>query len=259
MRTLNRVYPMSVLPIQLRPTFPMDETRIQRMKREIIWRSPRLIFGQALGRFAGMFKAAGFDSETSFLNRCLDWWSDVDQELTARVVQRLVAESNIDQDDSIRTMIRHLERSGRAQYAISLGRVLLLKQHIERGLHQDGELTQRKEEIEVLVDSICQEVCNELFRIAESNEGLAKILTSRDPAQLEQASEQLKARHSRIMHAYATLHDTASQLAVEAEPVRQAARLENAVLDRLIENLREENELAKTVDDRIRNELPEVE
>ncbi len=239
----------------------MDESRIQRMKREIIWRSPRLIFGQALGRLAKSLQLAGFDSETSLINRSLDWWSGVDQDLTVQVMRRLVAESNVDQDDSIQAMIRHLERSGQVQYAISLGRVLLLKQHIERGLHRDGTLTKRKEEIEILVDSICQEVCNEIFRIADSDERLAKVLTSRDPQQLDDASDELKARHSRIMHAYTTLHDTATQLAIEAEPVPQNAggKLENAVLDRLIENLREENELTKAVDNRIRNELPEVE
>lgn len=248
---------MAVLPIQLRPTFPMDDRRIQRMKRELIWKSPRLIIGQALGRIAATLKSAGFESETGLVNRCLDWWSDLDQDLTAKVMQRLIAESNIAQDDSIQTMIRHLERGGQTQYAISLGRVLLLKQHIERGLHRDGLLNHRREEIESLVDSICQEVCNELFRIAESDESLAKVLTSRDPQQLEVASEQLKVRHARIMHAYASLHDTASQLAVDAEPVGiQTSRLENEVLDRLIENLREESETAKAIEDRIRTELP---
>ena len=251
---------MSVLPIELRPTFPLDEDRIRRMKRDLIWRSPRLVVGQALWRLATAVKAAGFSAETSLANRCLDWWSDIDQDLTAQVVRRLVDESNQSQDESIRTMILHLEDSGRTQYAISLGRVLLLKQHIESGLHRDGELTRRKKEIEKLVDSICQEVCNELFRIADSNDQLANILTSRNEQQLHEASDELRARHARIMQAYATLYDTANQLGVEYQPMTASSgqRIENAVLDRLIDNLREENELAKTVDERIRTELPRL-
>lgn len=249
---------MSLLPIELRPTFPLDENRIQRMKRDLIWRSPRLIFGQALGRMAAAFRDAGFDAETSLAKRCLDWWLDVEQDLTAQVVEQLVSESNNTQDESIRGMIRQLEDRGRNQYAISLGRVLLLKQHIEEGLHRDGQLTDQKVEIEKLVDSICQEICNELYRIATGHDQLANILTSRDSDKLDQASDTLRAQHTRIMHAYATLFDTASQLAVKAEPGPDT-KFENAILDRLIENLRDENEVARAVDHRMRNELPELE
>lgn len=250
---------MAVTPIQLRPTFPLDERRIQRMKRELIAQSPRLVWGQFVAYVAGKLRSAGFGSERGLIQNWLDWWANEEQELTARVVGRLVTQSNIDQDEAIHGMIRRLQNNGHVPYAISLGRILLLKQHIERGLHRNGVLSERKEQIEVLVDSICQEVCNELYLISDADEELAVVLTSRDPKRLEAANEELRDRQSRIMHSYATLHDTASHLAVEAEPVTsEITRIENSVLDRLIENLREENEIAKTIDDRIRTELPKL-
>ncbi len=253
---------MAVLPIQLRPTFPLDERRIQRMKRDLIAKSPRLIFGQCAAFVADRLLAAGFGAEGGLLRKWLDQWSNLDNELTAQVVRHLVAESNMKQDDVIRGMISRLKIDGHVQYSISLGRILLLKQHIEQGLHRNGVMSERKEEIEILVDSICQEVCNELFRIAEIDEGFAKVLTSREPKLLDESTESLKASHERIMHAYATLYDTASQLAVEAKPMdADSAKIPNVdgpVLDRLIENLREENEMAKTIGDRIRKELPDI-
>ena len=253
---------MAVLPIQLRPTFPLDERRIQGMKRDLIVQSPRLVLGQCAAFVADKLLTAGFGSERGLLRTWLDKWASLDDELTARVVQRLVAESNIDQDDAIRGMIGRLKQSGHAQYSISLGRLLLLKQHIEQGLHRNGVMSDRKEEIEILVDSICQEVCNELYRIAEADEELAKVLTSRDPKLLDEATEDLKSSQKRIMHAYATLYDTASQLAIEAKPMKVPEvgkkNVDGPVLDRLIENLREENEMAKTIGDRIRKELPDI-
>jgi len=255
---------MAVLPIHLRPTFPLDERRIQGMKRDLIVQSPRLIFGQCAAFVADRLLAAGFGSNQGVLRTWLDKWSSLDDELTARVVRRLVAESNADQDDAIYGMIGRLKQSGYAQYSISLGRLLLLKQHIEQGLHRNGVMSDRKEEIEILVDSICQEVCNELYRIAESDAELAKVLTSRDPKRLDETTEKLKASQKRIMHAYATLYDTASQLAIEAKPLSgssvgvTSSTMDGPVLDRLIENLREENEMAKAIGERIRTELPDI-
>ena len=206
---------MSVLPIDLRPTFPLDEDRIQRMKRDLIWRSPRLIVGQALGRIAASLKAAGINAETSLVNRCLDWWSDLEQELTAKVIRQLVTESNLEQDDSIRTMIRHLEQVGRTQYAISLGRVLLLKQHIEHGLHHDGELTDRKAEIERLVDSICQEVCNELFTYRRFPFSVGKHSDLTRPRKtrpgLQTAQSTTYADHARLHYAFRNRQPIGSQ------------------------------------------------
>ena len=251
---------MAILPIQLRPTFPLDEKRIEKIKRDLIWRSPRLIFGQFAARIAKSFRSAGVTHPTSLVMRCLDWWTEVDQELTSQVISYIVAESNSTQDRSIQSLVMRLKNDGHTQYSISLGRFLMLKQRIEGSLHHDGQLSERKEEIEILVDSICQEVCNEFARIAATDESLANVLTSRDPNQLDEVSDELRASHTRIMHAYSTLYDTVSQLAIDVTPLPDQRRnFDNATLDRLIENLREENEVAKSIDERIRSELPEIE
>lgn len=247
---------MPVIPIQLKPTFPLDEAKISRLKREAIWRSPGLLARRTVANFMH-FLAPTAD----FSKDVMAGWKDRDEELTARVVHQMIAESNDGQDEEIRKLVRNLNGVGKWQYAVSLGKFLLLKQHIETSLHQGSKLTDRKKEIEKLVDSLCQEVCQEIFEIATESDQLAEVLTSGDQSRLDTFSERVSTGHSRMMHAYATLSGTAERLVVLMEPGTErpdATERKKSELDRLIEVLREENEVSQAVDQRIRNELPRI-
>ncbi len=177
------------------------------------------------------------------------------------VLRGLIDESNRAQDAEIETLIDGLRQAGHAQYAISLSRFLLLKQHVEGQLHRDGRLTKRKEEVERLVDSLFREVCLQFQQLTHWKNRLGTVLTSRDPQALADLTERTNAGHERIMQAYATLFETSAQLGVLVSPgsARSEPRREIAELDRLIEHLREENDIARTVDERIRRELPSLE
>lgn len=247
---------MVVVPIKLRPTFPLDAQRIKRLKEITIWGSMKLLAIRTAATLAEPLRPKSGPLASIVLR-----WQQLDTELTAAVVQKLIYDSNLEQDRRIRSMVHNLEQSGKYQYSISLGKFLLLKQHIERELHRRGELSERKLEIEKLVDSIAQEVCNEIHGIANLDDAMAQILTSNNHNELNAMSDKVNAAHARIMHAYATLTETAEQLPASSA-IRQSSQGRGnkiddmPVLDRLIENLKEENQLTKTVNERIQRELP---
>ena len=247
---------MPVIPIRLSPTFPLDAAEIRKLKRQLIWRSPRLLAMRTFANLAGVLLP-----RSDFASDMKASWTESDDELTARVVQGLIARSNAGQDEKIRQLMRNLNGVGKWQYAISLGKILMLKQHIESDLHRDSRLTERKKEIEILVDSLCQEVCQEIYEIANLNDQLSEILVSGEQSRLDELTERVSKGHSRIMQSYSTLAGTANKLTVVLEPGTErpdAAQRKTSELDRLIEVLREENEVAQAVDRRMRDELPEL-
>jgi len=190
-----------------------------------------------------------------------DAWNEMEEELTARVVRQLVNESNVSQDEEIRKLMRNLNGVGKWQYAISLGKILLLKQRIESDLHRGSKLTERKKEVEILVDSMCNEVCQEIFDIAQLNDQLSEILTSGDQGRLDELTDRVSTGHTRIMRAYATLSGTSEKLTDVLEPGTErpdVTQRKKSELDRLIEVLREENEVSQAVQQRMRDELPDV-
>lgn len=255
----------ALAPIRLRPTFPLDGVRIRQMKRQALWRLPRLWLPWLTAQFASLFDTGETPAHSGFgrlTHAAIQYWQDLDSELTADVVRKLIADSNCDQDRQLVQQIGQLRTRGSRQYAISMGKFLLLKQHVERQLHGDGEFNERKQSIESLVDSLCSEVCQKLFRLAQLEEQLADILTSRDPNQLTRLQELRGAGHRSVLDAYASLYDTAQHLNILVKPGREAPHRKEddlAALDRLIAVLRDEHDLARKVHDRIRRELPQEE
>ena len=247
---------MPVIPIQFKPTFPLDEVRIRKMKRQAIWKSAKMLTVRAVANFT---KKVFPDSDLA--RDAGDAWNEMEEELTARVVRQLVNESNVSQDEEIRKLMRNLNGVGKWQYAISLGKILLLKQRIESDLHRSSKLTERKKEVEILVDSMCNEVCQEIFDIAHLNDQLSEILTSGDQNRLDELTDRVSTGHSRIMRAYATLSGTSEKLTDVLQPGTErpgVTQRKKSELDRLIEVLREENEVSQAVEQRMRDELPDV-
>ncbi len=251
--------------IELIPTFPLDADRIRKLKRQRIWNSPRLLTSWMAAGICRTIQGLGWVSQTSGLHRLTEQvlarWRDLEDDLTLAVLRGLIDESNRSQDAAIQTLIDGLRRAGHAEYAIGLSRFLLLKQHVEGQLHRDGRVTERKEEVEQLVDSLFREVCREFQQLTHWHRQLAAVLTSRDPQALADLTRRTGDGHRRVMQAYATLYETSEQLGVLVSPGadRYEASQEAAELDRLIEHLREENVIARTVDERLRTELPSME
>jgi hypothetical protein len=255
----------SLKPIRLRPTFPIDAVAIERLKYEAIWNSPRLWLPWLAAKVASVFHSNEPNSvqETTGL---LDWairnWQSHDNDLTADIIKRMIQDSNRQQDSELLGLIAQLRQAGCPQYAISVGKLLLLKQHIEEQLHAAGELTERKQSLERLIDSLCDQVCQQIHHLAQLDGRLGEVLTSRDPAQLESLAALREAGHRRVMDAYGSLYDAAQHLPLLLNPAqvpRDPSQSNLAALDRLIGVLREEYDLSRKVQDRIRHELPDLE
>jgi hypothetical protein len=245
-----------VRAVQIRPTYPLDEKEIVRLKRAAIMRSPRLIALYLAGLFAG--SPTRENARKSWISHLADLWRDADEELSLQAVWELVHNSNQEQDQRISQMIHSLNVAGKRQYGISLGKFLLLKQRIEQELHIDPSPNPRKAKVETVVDSICQEVCHEIFRLSKLDDQLANVLTSSNVNDLSKHQDSLHHMHERIMKAYTLLSETAEQLAIYLTPgQKQPAARESDMFDQLLETLRREQHLAQTVDQRLRDELRE--
>lgn len=251
--------------IELTPTFPVDDSRLRKLKRQRLWNSPRLFASWTAAGLCRTIQSLGFLSRKNAIYRLTEQilarWNDVEEELTLEVLRGLIDESNRSQDREIQKLIDGLRIAGCTEYAIGLSRFLLLKQHVEEQLHRDGKVTTRKEDIERLVDSLFQEVCREFQRLGHAHKQLADVLTSRNPEALAELMQRTGAGHSRVMRAYVTLFETSEHLGVLVSPgERRADQSQEArELDRMIEHLREETSIAQTVDERLRTELPDIE
>jgi hypothetical protein len=248
-----------VRAIHLDPTFPIDEARIRARYRRQLSQAPYLYGWLVIGKLAHWFQR--FESEVT--QRFCRWgserWSLVHQSLMLRSIRELASESNVQQDEAILRMMSQLSEAAQPQYAICLGKFLLLKQDIERELHRDSAIDERRKHLENLVDSVCNEVCRDIFRLSKANDALAEVLTTGSANDLDSHSKQLNEGHARISHAYGTLSDIASQLAILLNPgAEPSGSEETKVLDQLLEILKSETRVAKIVDERIRNELPNL-
>ncbi len=246
---------------KLKPTFPLDENQIRLRKLKYVLKSPltgiALIGALILGKLAGFEEfgmTAVFGAAAAGL---FGHWKKKNAQLENMAISELVHESNLAQDCELLRIATLLRTQGHTQYSNSLGRFALLKQRIEDRLHQDGQITEKKKEIEILVDKICAGVCDELTELAMLEKQLTDVLTSGDRGELESLTEWQTACHNRIMHAYSTISETASQidtmLAPSVQPV-EIRREESKILDRLIEELKEENEVSTRVHERMREE-----
>ena len=246
---------------RLKPTFPLDENRVRRRKLKLVFSSPvtGLTYLGAL-IVGGLFKTggAGFGGLLAAATGGLfAYWQTKNEELESKAIAELIQESNLAQDNELLRITDVLRREGHHPYANSLGRFVLLKQRIESQLHADGQVTRKEREIEVLVDSICAGVCDELTELVTLDRQLAGVLTSGDQAELESLTQRQRDCHHRVMHAYATMSQTADQIHDMLRPSAQPATKrdeESKILERLIEELREENEIAGRVQERMRDE-----
>jgi len=225
------------------PTFPIDDARIRERSREAILRSP-LTWGSLLATgVAGLLLetgVAGFTilfGVTGFL--VAKYWQKRRASVDAASVRELIGESNAAQDQELKRIITHLEWRGQAQYALSLGRFLFLKQKIEKDVHRGKHLAIFAQEVEKGVDGICAEVCREITRIREREEQLGEVLTSRDPARLDRLESARRESHAAILHAYTSLYQVHAEiLGLGADSVaEQSSRTEELPGQRLQEIL----------------------
>ena len=251
--------------IRLQPTFPLDGDAIRLKKFQRIFKSPITLGTLCAAGLATFVLKMGWMVSTGVLGGAaaalVGYWRTKNSELDAEIIRELVQQSNDEQDQQLQAMMDQLQTDGHDQYAASLGKFLLLKQHIEQELHSDGALDDKKCNIEQLVDSLCDGVCAEIERLGKLDQKVSQVLTSRNPKLLASLTKEQQVRHHRIMKAYAVMYETAEQLVMllnpgvkPTDPLAEEAR----VLDRLIEQLREENRITKEVHDSLRKDVESI-
>lgn len=243
----------------IKPTFPIDRQRIRARMWQLVRRSPAqacaLCGAYLLSLFERPASPAGPSSVSFERDRSSSLWERKRAELESKAIQELIQESNREQDAELNRIIRTLHGGGHHQYAICLGKFALLKQHIEANLHQDGKLSQKKAEIEQLVDALCERVCYEITQLTQIESQLADVLTSPNEARLRMFTERRGECHRRLQQAYGTMNDTTERLGMMLRPGEEAidsgAGQDFEVLDRLIERLKEENLIAQRVHEQL--------
>ena len=243
---------------RVRPTFPLDRSLISGYRRRKIMRSPLTWLALVGAAGASIFSRsmpgliASFGAASTAL--WMFWQSRTDA-LEAEAIQQIITDSNKTQDEELQRIMQALQAKGQHQYAASLGKFLLLKQRIESRLHESGEITKKTQEIEVLVDSLCSSVCDQITQLTALNQKLGPVLTSNRPERLSRMHDQIGKCHERIMKAYGVLFQTARNIDALISPSRQRneeQKHDADVMDRLIQQLQEENEVAQAVQQRMK-------
>jgi hypothetical protein len=190
----------------------MDDVRIGERSRETILRSPLTWVPLLIAAAAGFALDAGVPGFVILLGATtalvIRYWKKQRPAVDAASLRELIGESNAAQDQELKRIIGHLNSSGQSQYALCLGRFLVLKQKIESEVHRGRHLSGFATEIEKGVDGICAEVCREITRLREREEEVGEVLTSRDPSRLDRLDAARRESQAAILHAYTSLYQT---------------------------------------------------
>lgn len=243
-------------PVALEPTFPIDVEEVGRLREAMMLESPKFLVWQLLAQLGSRF---------TLLSRFSSSWAEIEPELSEAVVEHVIKQSNAAQNYVVHSLIQVLRDRGNPEKADLLGRFLGAKQNIEHALKTNRRLASQRADVETLVDSIIQEVCNEIFLLSDLQADLDEAVTSVVPSEdererrVESLTRRITESRIRIGKAFETIHETEEQTTFQQPPrpqTREAEEDEHVVLDRLIEALQEENAVSKTVNERMQAELP---
>ena len=137
---------------------------------------------------------------------------------------------------------------------------------LEFALKSNRRLAAQRADVETIVDSIMQEVCNEVFVVSDWEDELASLLANEaSEARIESLRAAIDRARQRISQAYDTMIETEKQVTYQQPPATtddwtdESRMAESDILDKLISALRDENEFVRSVNDRVGEELPELE
>ena len=163
------------------------------------------------------------------------YWRKHWPEITNGFRRQAVTEHNRAQDAILKASVDELRLAKETGLAQKLDPFLLIKRQVETRLHEDGELTAQKIQLEQLVDSLCFGVRDQLqaLRLREGSDAERQtVLTQVDEA-------------------FQTLQAAVAELDSILGP-RAVAGAGGTSLDELTRRLREETEIARRVQARLR-------
>jgi hypothetical protein len=247
---------LRISPIVPRHTFPIDPRRIRSRKVQLLFESPINWVAVAMALVLPLvLRAGGWGVLFGLLLAAYalrQYWRARGQELESAVLLHLIDASNREQDEALRESMMYLRGAGRHNYAVTLGRFLVLKRTIDQRLKQTERIDQQRQQVENLVDELCFGVRDHIRDIIAIEERTASILVSNDANELLETNETRKKLLNQIVEAFGAVNETCRNLDLMLEPVNNGYSLDQA-----IEQLSSENDILQRVHMRLSGAAPE--
>lgn len=241
------------------PTFPISKEQLVRKKSEAIAKS-KLTRVAIAGGIAALVLLPSFYGILAFggiaLGTALFWKKHLPR-IEEQILQSLIETSNKEQNRSLKKGIERLHDWDYHDYAEQLSEVANLKKQVEETIHSQEPRTSMDESIESLVDTLCNEVSRDLFRMADIDYTLRKKrkrLTNEQKKEMKTDRDELGAR---VREAVVALKDSHAQLTLTTGK-KVPNQGQNPVLDETIARLREEAALAQRIRARIESNFSDT-
>jgi len=228
----------------IRSTFPLDETAIRRRVLLTIFGDPITwipfipgVAAYTIFQFP-LFVGLGLCAlAAAWLGRY--WYSQWDA-LCRKYREEAAAEHNQQQDAALADAQRELTGLGCRDYAKRLGDFLALKKELETRIHQDGPPAAEGIQLDRLVDGLCFEARDRLLELGQRRARAVK-------APEDEAEVLAKVEAAREVLANAAAH--IETLLGGGDPLRE----NTAGLEAITQRLQEEMDMARRVQERLRN------
>jgi hypothetical protein len=209
-------------PMAPRQTFPIDQNKIRNRKMQLMLESP-ISWGTAgVALFLPLVLGLGgwgiFFASLLAAYGLRQYWRSRGQQLEASVLKDLIDASNLAQDEALRQAMLELQISGRHNYAVTLGRFLLLKRTIEQRLKQGSPVDQQRRQVENLVDELCFGVRDHIRDVIAIEEKTASILVSHDAEELLETNETRRKLLNQIVDAFGVVSETCRNIELVLQP-----------------------------------------
>jgi hypothetical protein len=161
-------------------------------------------------------------------------WNGITEGLRRQAIEN----HNRAQNAILKAGADELRLAGAGKYAQQLEEFLAIKSKVEQRLHEDGHITAQKVQLEQLIDSLC-------FGVRDQLTSLALKEKKREPVDR-------KAALAQVDSAFETLETTVAELDTILGPTVTPGGTANASLEEITRRLREEAEIARRVQARLR-------
>ncbi len=225
-----------------RSTFPLNESAITRQALGRIFTDP--ITWVPLVPAVAAYTIFDLPSVLSMILGALAlggvtaFWRKQWAGITEGLRRTAIENHNRAQNSILKAGADELRLAGSGKYAARLEEFLAIKAKVEQRLHEDGEITAQKIQLEQLIDSLC-------FGVRDQLTALSQREKKGEPVDRKAALAQVDA-------AFETLEATVAELNTILGPSLPADGSTNASLEEITRRLREEAEIARRVQARLR-------
>ena len=182
------------------------------------------------------------------------YWRLTGAALEKRILKRVIANSNLKQEDEMSRRMRSLQENRAGDLAITLGKFVEMKKEIEAEITRGEDVPTAAAQVETMIDELCFGVADQLEDLAQVQGRLARPDLQLVKGKRDELKDSQRDLVTTISQAYKTLTNTRYNIDAILHPLKLDVPKRDAELDSVVDRLREENEIAK----RIRNRLGEA-